>query len=86
MMKGKLSGVKGLTVKCHLAVRIQMLSRSISTSRSQGYRRFLRTVLERAAGEQGQLRLTGWIGNQSREEAGILVVYVPNSMRLPRRK
>ena len=78
MMKGKLAGVKGLTVKCHLAVRNpDALSIDIHFTGRRATGGFLRTgAWKERAVEQGQLRLTGWIGDNSREEACILVVYV----------
>ena len=69
MMKGKLAGVKGLTVKCHLAVRNpDALSIDIHFTGRRATGGFLRTgAWKERPVEQGQLRLTGWIGNNGRE-------------------
>jgi hypothetical protein len=69
MMKGKLAGVKGLTVKCHLAVRNpDALSIDIHFTGRRATGGILRTgAWKERPVEQGQLRLTGWIGNNGRE-------------------
>ena len=88
MMKGKLAGVKGLTVKCHLAVRNpDALPIDIHFTGRRATGGFLRTgAWKERPVKQGQLRLTGWIGNNGREEAGILVVYAAEAkVASPRR-
>ena len=78
MMKGKRAGVKGLAVKCHLAVRNpDALSIDIHLTGRRATGGFLGTgAWKKWPVEQGQLRLPGWIGNHGREDAGIFVVYV----------
>src|ERR1019366_6135193 len=78
MMKGKLAGVKGLTVKCHLAVRNpDALSIDIHFTGRRATGGFLgASAWKKGPVEHCQLGLTGRIGDDGWEKAGILVVHL----------